>query len=98
MLSRDDQGDGQQRRVAVSRRIMRGFDPARLIDARDTAEVTRPDLARLSGVSVSSIQRWERGDVSPQVDALARVAQILEVKMEDFISVPHDERFPGWPR
>ncbi|NRI64864.1 helix-turn-helix transcriptional regulator [Rhodococcus sp. MS16] len=79
----------------MSRRVMRGFDPARLSRARESKGISRADLARRAGVGGATVQQWETGNRSPQVDTLALVAQTLEIPMSALVVVPEAERFPG---
>ena len=87
----------------VTRRILRGFSPAALVEARATAEyvddagnphtgMSRGDVARLAGVSLTSLWNWEHGVTLPHVDTLARVAQALGVGMDRLVLVPESER------
>ena len=84
----------------VSRRVMRGFHGSLLTAARaeydDGAGMTISELARLSGVSVPTLHRWESGDSVPQIDKLREAAEVLGigVPMERLIDIPRDERFP----
>ncbi len=41
------------------------FMPERLVEIRTSLGLTKEALARLLGVGVSSIQRWERGGTGP---------------------------------
>ncbi|WP_040783790.1 helix-turn-helix domain-containing protein [Rhodococcus ruber] len=74
---------------------MRGFDPARLVDARRTAGLSQAELARRANVGAATIRRWENGTASPQVDLLARVVGELSLTIADVVRVPMEERFPG---
>ncbi|WP_301851107.1 helix-turn-helix transcriptional regulator [Rhodococcus pyridinivorans] len=53
------------------------------------------DLARLSGVSVPTLHRWENDQTVPQVDKLFQVAQVLGIgtPMDRLIDVPRNERY-----
>ncbi|MYR08996.1 helix-turn-helix domain-containing protein [Gordonia sp. SID5947] len=74
---------------------MRGFDSARLAALREERGFSQADLARLSGVGRSTLTHWESGKSSPQVDLLAKAARILDVRMEDLVVVPVEDRYPG---
>ncbi|MGV9865120.1 helix-turn-helix domain-containing protein [Rhodococcus koreensis] len=74
---------------------MRGFSPLALETARKAATLTRSDLARVAGVGIATVRRWETGESSPQVDALARVAKALKVSIGDVVRIDPDQRFPG---
>ena len=84
-----------ERNAHMSRRVMRGFEPARLSRARESKGFSRADLARRAGVGGATVQQWESGNRSPQVDTLALVARTLDVPMSELVIVPEDERFPG---
>lgn len=79
----------------MSRRIMRGFSPDALRQARLDAGYSQAEIARVAKVGVGTVRRWEQGESSPQVDLLARVVEILGVTIADVVKVPVDERFPG---
>lgn len=84
-----------ERNATVSRRVLRGFDPARLTSLRECKGMSRADLARRAGLGGATVQQWEAGTRSPQVDTLALVAKTLGVTMGDLVLVPRNERFPG---
>jgi transcriptional regulator with XRE-family HTH domain len=98
-MSRDDSDPTTRRHV--SRKVMRGFEPRNLAEARaafrDGRGITHSELARLSGVSITAIRRWEEGAAVPQVDKLLLVAQVLgiEAPMEKLISIPRGKRSPA---
>lgn len=79
----------------VSRRVTRGFDPAKLIKLRTDRHITRADLARLTDVGESTLHHWEHGTRSPQIDLLARVVDSLGGSVADVVSVPDADTFPG---
>lgn len=84
-----------ERNATVSRRVLRGFDPARLTSLRESRGMSRADLARKSGLGGATVQQWESGTRSPQVDTLALVAKTLGLPIGDLVDVPRDQRFPG---
>lgn len=86
---------GTSRKAAVSRRIMRGFRPDALAELRRQRGLSQGELARLAGVAPGTVNRWESGLATPQVDLLARVANILEIQIEEVVQIPRDERYPG---
>jgi len=57
-------------------------------DIRVQAGLTQALLARLSGVSQSSIGRYETGSKSPTLDVLSRLAAAVDLAIEVNI-VPH---------
>ena len=79
----------------VSRRVMRGFSAARLLEARTDAKLTRNELGRLANVTESAIGRWEKGIRSPQIDVLVRVLDQLGKSVEDIVDIAPDDRYPG---
>ncbi|NKR28854.1 helix-turn-helix domain-containing protein [Rhodococcus hoagii] len=79
----------------MSRRVLRGFDAARLADLRAKAALTRGELARLAGVSIGAVQSWETGRAMPQVDTLARVVEVLGVSIDQVVLVKPEERYLG---
>ncbi len=42
-----------------------------------------------------TIRKWELGESSPQVDLLAKVADLLDLAVADLVKVPEEERYPG---
>ncbi|MBY4213502.1 XRE family transcriptional regulator [Rhodococcus sp. 15-725-2-2b] len=84
-----------ERNATVSRRVLRGFDPARLTSLRESRGMSRADLARKSGLGGATVQQWESGTRSPQVDTLALVAKTLGLPISELVDVPRDQRFPG---
>ncbi|WP_299577442.1 helix-turn-helix transcriptional regulator [uncultured Williamsia sp.] len=79
----------------MSRRVMRGFSPAALREAREAANISQADLARLAGVGRATLYHWEAGKATPQVDVLVKVVARLGISIADIVRVPVDERFPG---
>lgn len=53
----------------------------RLAAARDAAGLNQTDLARRTGVRLSSIQSWENDQSEPRANTLQRVAGILGVSL-----------------
>ncbi len=93
-------GDEQDAGRPVSRRVMRGFQGSHLNAARKAASDGRgmsfQELARLSGVSVPTLHRWENDITVPQIDKLRDAAEVLGLKvpLETLIHVPRAERYP----
>ena len=56
-----------------------------LVKARKSAGMTMTELARRAGVSVISIYRYEHGMRKPTSEILLRMAQALNVTMEDLL-------------
>jgi transcriptional regulator with XRE-family HTH domain len=79
----------------LSRRILRGFNRATLAQARTAAGLSRQDLARLARTGRATIDNWETGRATPQIDVLVRVAEVLHVRVDTLIDIPTDQRYPG---
>lgn len=63
-----------------------GFIPERLTEARAARHIaTMTALARLLGVSSSTVTRWEDGSSSPDASALSSLANVLNVRREFFL-------------
>lgn len=58
----------------------------RIAGARNRRGWTQMALAQNANVSVSSVQRWERGDLPP-VRELIRLAGILEIDPEELVEL-----------
>jgi transcriptional regulator with XRE-family HTH domain len=54
----------------------------RLREARTNRKMTQVRLAELLGVSPRVYNRWERGGAVPQLDFLARIAQVLQISID----------------
>lgn len=85
---------GQQRRPRMTRRL-RGFNAQAFSEARQRQGLSVSDLSRMAGVSDAAIWKWEAGTSTPLVDLLARVMRILDAPIEQVITIPADERYPG---
>jgi transcriptional regulator with XRE-family HTH domain len=79
----------------VSRRVIRGFSPAALSQARQRAGLSRQDLARLARTGRATIDNWESGRATPQIDVLVRVATVLGLAVDKLVHIPSHQRFPG---
>jgi transcriptional regulator with XRE-family HTH domain len=79
-------------RNAMKHPTLRGFDPVRLAAARTAAGMTVGDLARLAGVGPSAVYNWESGYRTPQPDSLARVAKALGAGIDEFVTIPAEQR------
>ena len=65
----------------------------RLVAARRAAGLTPTELARLAGLSTSTIANWETGANRPRVDQLGRVLPLLRVTA-DFVFYGIDDALP----
>ncbi|MGL4528792.1 MAG: XRE family transcriptional regulator [Aestuariivirga sp.] len=76
-----------------------GFVPQRLTEARAARHVaTMTALARLLGVSSSTVTRWEEGSSSPDAGALSSLANVLNVRREFFLRPVHETRRASFHR
>ncbi|MBF6588464.1 transcriptional regulator [Nocardia farcinica] len=82
----------------MSRTFLAGFDPAALKLIRERKGLTVGDLARMSGMGISTLHHWESGRRLPSVPALRRVAAELGVDLSELIVVPPDERMLSYYR
>lgn len=55
--------------------------------ARARRDLTRPQLAALTGLGVSTIQRFENGDRSPDMQQLHALCTALDIPMRDFVAL-----------
>jgi|JI10StandDraft_1071094.scaffolds.fasta_scaffold74902_3 Zn-dependent peptidase ImmA (M78 family)/transcriptional regulator with XRE-family HTH domain len=62
-----------------------GFQPNRLVEARDSRGINQVGLAALIGKASSSISRWEAGDQSPEPEVLDNLARALNLPVAFFI-------------
>lgn len=74
---------------------MRGFDPAAFRQARTDASLSITDLARLARIGRRTVQGWESGVSSPQVDVLARVCTTLGIEISDVVRLSSDATYPA---
>ncbi len=47
--------------------------------------ISAAEAARLIGVHVNTLKRWERGETMPQADNIAKLASLYGVSMEDLM-------------
>ncbi|WP_338772764.1 helix-turn-helix domain-containing protein [Nocardia vulneris] len=77
---------------AMNGHIVRGFDAERFDAIRRRQGFSIADLARHSGVGVTTVYGWCTGISRPQVHLLHRVAAVLEVGMDEILDLPADTR------
>ena len=53
---------------------------------RKERDLTRNELAELVGVTMPTIYRWENGDRLPDIVMLMKIARVLGVKYDKFMS------------
>jgi len=63
-----------------------GFQPERMRQARVGRGLTLSALAQLASLSAATVSRWESGQQKPEHDALARMAQQLNVPVAFLMS------------
>lgn len=74
--------------------------PANLREARKSKGLTQGELARMSGLALETISRWERGDRKPRIYDVEKVAEQLGVTAasllgtEEQVPVPDDIAAP----
>lgn len=61
-----------------------GFEPGRLIQALAARGLSQVALASMVGVSPATISKWKSGQQSPEAEALASLAQVINVTPEWF--------------
>jgi transcriptional regulator with XRE-family HTH domain len=67
---------------ALSKRKERSVKELKRI--REEAGITQTGLAEVSGVSRETINRVEKGKISPRVETLEKLADVLDAKVGDF--------------
>jgi transcriptional regulator with XRE-family HTH domain len=50
---------------------------------REAAGFTQASLAEAAGVSIRSYQQWEQGKRTPLFDAAVRIADALDISLDD---------------
>lgn len=63
-----------------------GFQPERLIQARESLGITRVALAALVGVSPATISNWEKGSQSPEEDKLRALGDAVKFPVNWFLT------------
>jgi transcriptional regulator with XRE-family HTH domain len=56
----------------------------RVINLRQRAGMTQEELAQAAGVGLDAIGRLERGNVTPNVETLQRIAQVFQLDLSEF--------------
>lgn len=65
-----------------------GFQPGRLVEVREARGLTQTTLARLAERSSSAVSKWERGDQTPDPEALEKLAKAVDVRPSFFLLPP----------
>ena len=63
----------------------------RLKEYRARQGVNQQEMGRLAGVSRQTISQIERGDYSPSVTLVLKLAKLCQVSVEDIFSYEEDE-------
>lgn len=53
--------------------------------ARVASNLTQEDVAHIAGMQTAVYSRIERGDVDPRLSSVARIAQALNIPIEDLV-------------
>ena len=69
---------------------MDGFGE-RLKEARSSRGLTQARLAEMLGISPRVYNRWERGAAIPRLDTVVRVAEILEVSLDELAGLKESD-------
>ncbi len=59
----------------------------RLREARTARKMTQARMAELLKVDVRVYHRWERGGALPQLDAVVRIAQVLQISTDSLLGL-----------
>lgn len=59
--------------------------PDRLHALRQQRQLTQVRVAELVGVGIRVYHRWERGDATPHFDALLRLADVLDISLDELV-------------
>jgi transcriptional regulator with XRE-family HTH domain len=57
----------------------------RLRALRESRQLTQVRLAELVGVDPRAYNRWERGTIAPHLDTLVRIADVLQVSLDELV-------------
>ena len=52
---------------------------------RESRQLTQVRLAELIEVDARAYNRWERGTIAPQLDTLIRIADVLQVSLDELV-------------
>lgn len=67
----------------------------RLKEYRSSKGINQTELGKLAGVSRQTISLIERGDYSPSVTLVLKIARIFQVSVEDIFMYEEDEDETG---
>lgn len=57
--------------------------PQRLRDLRQQRQLTQVRVAELVGIGIRVYHRWENGNATPHFDALLRLADVLDISLDE---------------
>ena len=60
----------------------------RIKELRESKNMSQPALAKLIGVSMHSVWRWENGKVEPRACELQELAKVFNCKVDDLLNPP----------
>jgi len=80
-----------RRESSVGRGRLRGFDAARLRDARRAANLTLEVLAARADVSQAAIGAWELGSNAPEPQWIASVCRVLGITIRSLVNLAEEE-------
>ncbi len=69
-----------------------------LVKYRNASGLTQSALAEKINYTDKSVSKWERGDGTPDVFVLSKLADFYGIKVDDFISEVNDKPVPDKPR
>ena len=52
---------------------------------RRLANISQEEFSKLAGVSLKTVQRWENGERSPRMEEMNRIAQGLNISINDLL-------------
>lgn len=67
----------------------------RLKTLRESRKLTQARLAELIGVNSRAYNRWERGNFIPQLDTLVKIADVLNVTLDELVGRTTTVREPA---
>lgn len=59
--------------------------PQRLRDIRQQRQLTQVRIAELVGIGIRVYHRWENGNATPHFDALLRLADVLDISLDELV-------------
>lgn len=64
----------------------------RIREARKTAGLTQEQLAKLLGINRATLSRYESGEIDPPLSQLNRIADTLNIPIEDLLGIDRENR------